>query len=106
VCLYTYILEDCWTGWKGFRESCYRIFTKSSLKKEQAEYHCVKNGGHLVSISSKEEMEFVHGLIIYRIQHILMTDAISIGMLVKPAHATISIKQSPVLKGHFFLVLS
>jgi hypothetical protein len=59
-----------------------------------------------VSISSKEEMEFVHGLIIYRIQHILMTDAISIGMLVKPAHTTISIKQSPVLKGYFFLVLT
>jgi hypothetical protein len=36
-----------------------------------------------VSISSKEEMEFVHGLIIYRIQHILMTDAIFIGMLVR-----------------------
>jgi hypothetical protein len=38
---HTYILEDCWTGWKGFRESCYKIFTKSSLKKEQAEYDCV-----------------------------------------------------------------
>jgi hypothetical protein len=25
---------------------------------------------------------------------------------VKPAHVTTSIKQSPVLKGHFFIVLS
>ena len=80
MCLYTDILEDCWTGWKGFRESCYKIFTNSSLNKEQAEFHCDKNGGHLVSISSKEEMEFMYGLIIYEIQP--MPDAIFIGMLV------------------------
>jgi hypothetical protein len=55
--LYTDILEDCWIGWKGFRKSCYKIFTNSSFNKEQAEYHCIRYGGHLVSISSKEEME-------------------------------------------------
>ena len=82
VCLYTDILEDCWTGWKGFRKSCYKIFTNSSFNKEQAENHCVKYGGHLVSISSKEEMEFVHGLIIYMMKNISMMDAIFIGMLV------------------------
>jgi hypothetical protein len=27
-------------------------------------------------------------------------------LLVKPAHAVTSIKQSPILKGHIFLVLS
>ena len=81
------ILEDCWTGWKGFRKSCYKIFTNSSLNKEQRDDQCVKYGGHLVSISSKEEMKFVHGLIIYmihseRIQHTFITDGIFIGMLV------------------------
>jgi hypothetical protein len=83
VCLYTDILEDCWTGWKGFRKSCYKIFINSSLSKKQAEYQCAEYGGHLVSISSKEEMEFVHELIIInRIQDIFMIDAIFIGMLV------------------------
>jgi hypothetical protein len=82
MCLYTDILEDCWIGWKGFRKSCYKIFTNSSFNKEQAENHCVKYGGHLVSISSKEEMEFVHGLIIYMMKNKSMMDAIFIGMLV------------------------
>ena len=82
MCLYTDILEDCWTGWKGFRKSCYKIFTNSSLTKKQAKYHCAKHEDHLVSISSKEEMEFVHGLIIYMIKNITMMDAIFIGMLV------------------------
>ena len=82
MCLYTDILEDCWIGWKGFRKSCYKIFTNSSFNKEQAEYHCIRYGGHLVSISSKEEMEFVQGLIIYMMKNISMMDAIFIGMLV------------------------
>jgi hypothetical protein len=83
MCLYTDILEDCWTGWKGFRKSCYKIFINSSLSKKQAEYQCAEYGSHLVSISSKEEMEFVHELIIInRIQDIFIIDAIFIGMLV------------------------
>lgn len=82
--VYIGILENCSTGWKGYRKSCYKISTNAILSREQAEDQCVKYGGHLVSISSKEEMQFVHGLIInnYMMQNIALTDAIFIGMLV------------------------
>jgi hypothetical protein len=73
--------------------------------REQAEYDCVTNGGHLVSISSKEEMEFVHGLIIYRIQHILMTDVMFIGMLVKPAHHIYILIQTQLSNSRFIQIL-
>ena len=104
--IYIGILENCWAGWKGFRKSCYKIFINSNLNKEQAEDQCVKYGGHLVSISSKEEMQFVHGLIIYKMQN--MTDAIFIGMLVYQEFKIQSnlVMRPSLLKCHLFLVPS
>ena len=38
--------------------SCYRVF-KSKLSWQDAENYCVREGGHLASIHSKEENDFV-----------------------------------------------
>jgi hypothetical protein len=46
------------------------------------------------------------GLLFYQIKQPSMSLIMSISTTLKPGHVVTSIKQSPVLKGHLFLVLS
>ena len=54
--------SDCENGWESFKMGCYKIpadFNNST----SAENDCVQKGGHLASIHSKEENEFLLRLI-------------------------------------------
>ncbi|KAK7147255.1 hypothetical protein R3I94_009944 [Phoxinus phoxinus] len=66
LCLSTYggdfcetDLEHCEPGWEKFQGFCYKHFTKRQ-KWEVAEQHCRMCGGHLVSVMSPEEQEFIN----------------------------------------------
>uniref|UniRef100_A0A8C2EYI8 Brevican core protein n=2 Tax=Cyprinus carpio TaxID=7962 RepID=A0A8C2EYI8_CYPCA len=52
-------LEHCEPGWEKFQGFCYKHFTKRQ-KWEVAEQHCRMSGGHLVSVMSPEEQEFIN----------------------------------------------
>ncbi|XP_073703124.1 brevican core protein isoform X2 [Garra rufa] len=52
-------LEHCEPGWEKFQGFCYKHFTKRQ-KWEVAEQHCRMCGGHLVSVMSPEEQEFIN----------------------------------------------
>uniref|UniRef100_A0AAY4DQD7 Brevican core protein n=1 Tax=Denticeps clupeoides TaxID=299321 RepID=A0AAY4DQD7_9TELE len=52
-------LEHCEPGWEKFQGSCYRHFTKRQ-SWEVAEKHCRMCGGHLVSLMTPEEQEFIN----------------------------------------------
>ncbi|XP_056618970.1 brevican core protein isoform X2 [Triplophysa dalaica] len=52
-------LEHCEPGWEKFQGSCYKYFLKRQ-KWEVAEQHCRMCGGHLVSVMSPEEQEFIN----------------------------------------------
>ncbi len=54
-------LEHCEPGWEKFQGFCYKHFTKRQ-KWEVAEQHCRMCGGHLVSVMSHEELEFINGM--------------------------------------------
>ncbi|XP_036375393.1 lactose-binding lectin l-2-like [Megalops cyprinoides] len=52
---------SCPTGWASFNGRCFQYFT---LEKDwaEAESHCVSLGGHLASVHSEEENNFVKKL--------------------------------------------
>ncbi|XP_016308895.1 brevican core protein isoform X3 [Sinocyclocheilus anshuiensis] len=52
-------LEHCEPGWEKFQGFCFKHFTKRQ-KWEVAEQHCRMCGGHLVSVMSPEEQEFIN----------------------------------------------
>ncbi|XP_026139822.1 brevican core protein isoform X2 [Carassius auratus] len=52
-------LEHCEPDWEKFQGFCYKHFTKRQ-KWEVAEQHCRMCGGHLVSVMSPEEQEFIN----------------------------------------------
>ncbi|XP_051999993.1 brevican core protein-like isoform X2 [Xyrauchen texanus] len=52
-------LEHCEPGWQKFQGFCYKHFTKRQ-KWEVAEQHCRMCGGHLISVMSPEEQEFIN----------------------------------------------
>ncbi|KAM4600405.1 brevican core protein, partial [Polymixia lowei] len=52
-------LEACEPGWEKFRTFCYRHFTKRQ-GWEVAEQHCRMCGGHLVSIMTPEEQDYIN----------------------------------------------
>ncbi|XP_057196591.1 brevican core protein isoform X3 [Triplophysa rosa] len=52
-------LEHCEPGWEKFQGFCYKHFSKRQ-KWEVAEQHCRMCGGHLVSVMSPEEQEFIN----------------------------------------------
>merc|ERR1711872_356271 len=55
------IPPDCPEGWADFDSECYKVF--QSIKSWQdAENYCQGEGGHLASIHSEEENNFVAGL--------------------------------------------
>jgi hypothetical protein len=61
---------------------------------------------HLKSDLIREVAFDERGLVRVGLLHTVLDQFISVKYTVKPAHTVTSIKQSPVLKGHIFLVLS
>jgi len=53
--------KGCPAGWDVLGSNCYKAF-ESELNWQDAENHCKGQGGHLASIHSKEENDFVAGL--------------------------------------------
>ncbi|CAB1351026.1 unnamed protein product [Coregonus sp. 'balchen'] len=52
-------LEQCGVGWQKFHGNCYKHFNQR-LIWEVAEQHCRMVGGHLVSIMTPEEQDFIN----------------------------------------------
>ena len=46
-------------GWKAFENGCYKFFYPQKHNWQSAEYDCNKYGGHLASIHSDEERDFI-----------------------------------------------
>ena len=72
-------LIGCNDTWLNFQDSCYKLFSSNNTNQQKAEVECVRNGGHLVAISSKEEMSFVHQLLI-EMSESVVTDKVYIGV--------------------------
>lgn len=53
-------LEECEPGWFKFQGFCYQHFSKR-LSWEAAEQHCRLCGGHLISVMTPEEQDYVNG---------------------------------------------
>ena len=51
-------ITGCPAGWSFFESNCYKVFTKT-LSGEDAENYCQVEGGHLASIHSEGENDFV-----------------------------------------------
>ncbi|XP_053288176.1 brevican core protein [Pleuronectes platessa] len=52
-------LEECEPGWEKFQSFCYQHFTKRQ-SWEAAEQHCRMCGGHLISLMTPEEQEYIN----------------------------------------------
>ncbi|KAM8735488.1 brevican core protein isoform 3-T3 [Acanthopagrus schlegelii] len=52
-------LEACEPGWEKFQGFCYRHFTKRQ-SWEAAEQHCRMCGGHLLSVMTPEEQDYIN----------------------------------------------
>ena len=53
-------LEQCEPSWEKFQGFCYRHFTKRQ-SWEVAEQHCRLCGGHLISVMTPEEQDYING---------------------------------------------
>lgn len=53
-------MEVCEPGWEKFQSFCYRHFTESQ-NWEAAEQHCRMCGGHLLSVMTPEEEDYISG---------------------------------------------
>lgn len=53
-------MEACEPGWEKFQGFCYRHFTKRQ-SWEAAEQHCRMCGGHLLSVMTPEEQDYING---------------------------------------------
>ncbi|CAC5370001.1 unnamed protein product [Mytilus coruscus] len=71
--------SDCAATWANLRTSCYKLFHSNHTNQQKAEMACVREGGHLVSINSEEEMKFVHQLL-FTISEAGSADQVYIGM--------------------------
>lgn len=64
-------LSDCPVGWHYNDNSCYNIFTNDvGITWPEADRKCNQQNGSLVSIASKQELEFVHFLVTSNINDI------------------------------------
>ena len=72
---------DCAQTWANLKTSCYKLFHNNNTNQQKAETVCVREGGHLVSINSEEEMAFVHRLL-FTMAETTSADKIYIGMLI------------------------
>ncbi|XP_058504045.1 brevican core protein [Solea solea] len=52
-------VEECEPGWEKFQGFCYQHFTKRQ-SWEAAEQHCRMCGGHLISIMTPEEQDYIN----------------------------------------------
>ncbi|KAF7664036.1 hypothetical protein LDENG_00189980 [Lucifuga dentata] len=52
-------VEQCEPGWEKFQGFCYRHFTKRQ-SWEAAEQHCRMCGGHLISVMTPEEQDYIN----------------------------------------------
>jgi hypothetical protein len=52
----------CPDYWEEFNGHCY-LFIEESMNWNDSESACVSEGGHLASIHSEEEQDFVYGLV-------------------------------------------
>ena len=55
-------IADCPSDWLEFSKNCYKGFLKY-LNWVDAESHCIEHGGHLASVHSDQEKDFIHGLV-------------------------------------------
>ena len=56
--------KDCPDGWQHNNHSCYKIFTNDvGITWPEANRKCNQQNGSLVSIASKQELEYVHYLV-------------------------------------------
>ena len=56
--------KDCPDGWQHNNHSCYKIFTNDvGITWPEANRKCNQQNGSLVSIASKQELEYVHHLV-------------------------------------------
>ena len=74
-----FLLLDCAATWANLRTSCYKLFYSNHTNQQKAEMACVREGGHLVSVNSEEEMKFVHQLL-FTISEAGSADQVYIGM--------------------------
>ena len=59
-CLSPADLDVCEPGWEKFQSFCYRHFAKRQ-SWEAAEQHCRMCGGHLLSVMTPEEQDYING---------------------------------------------
>ena len=52
------LLNICPDRWKKIKKKCYNFVAKS-LNWQEAENYCRKKGGHLASVNSKVENDFI-----------------------------------------------
>ncbi|CAG2192076.1 unnamed protein product [Mytilus edulis] len=71
--------SDCAATWANSRTSCYKLFYSNHTNHQKAEMACVREGGHLVSVNSEEEMKFVHQLL-FTLSEAGSADQVYIGM--------------------------
>lgn len=65
---------DCPVGWhySWYSNSCYNIYSYDvGITWPEANLKCTEQNGSLVSINSKQELEFVHLLVIKNINNIM-----------------------------------
>ena len=59
-----FLNKDCPDGWQHNNHSCYKIFTNDvGITWPEANRKCNQQNGSLVSIASKQELEYVHYLV-------------------------------------------
>ena len=57
-----YVCKSCPSGWQLFESRCYLVGLESSVTWADAEKDCINKGGHLASIHSAAERNFIHSL--------------------------------------------
>ena len=65
--LYAYIFSclDCPDGWEYYKQSCYQLFSEmDGLSWVRGEELCTNFDGHLVSLQSRAELDFIHSFYI------------------------------------------
>jgi len=58
------VSTGCENDWKNYQNKCIKLFHTEKLDHRTAEQECIKYDGHLVTIETKNKMEFVHHLAI------------------------------------------
>ncbi|KFM78117.1 Macrophage mannose receptor 1, partial [Stegodyphus mimosarum] len=65
------VLSSCNKGWFPFEDKCYRIGGRKRIGKlswEKASQRCIDYGGHLVTIHSKEQQDFIRTFLLLSVR--------------------------------------